>query len=150
MRKIIFKESVYEFLPNYNIVNNEIVLNDVEQELKNAFMEDFPGVENEREEVIVRRIKRYKRIVDKLKERYKNRCQICGFSFEKEKGEGYSEAHHIVRLADDGSQDEDNVLILCANHHRMLHYAKEVNYCIENNLLQGVKINSEYFKLNKV
>ena len=69
---------------------------------------------------------RYLEVVKKQKEKYLNKCQIanCAFTFIKKDGSYYSEAHHIKFLSEGGSQDSDNLLILCANHHRMFHYAK--------------------------
>jgi predicted restriction endonuclease len=80
---------------------------------------------NETQELIVRRIRRYKKIVEELKDKYQGRCQIenCGFTFTKRDGKHYAEAHHLVPLSEGGSQNPSNVLILCANHHRMFHYA---------------------------
>lgn len=86
------------------------------------------GLENETVEVKRKQIKRYQGIVKKLKTRYKNKCQIksCQFSFVKSNGEDYSEAHHLKPLSEGGGQSEENVVILCANHHRMFHYAKVI------------------------
>ena len=127
-------------------MDNEIVFDEPDTELKNDLVEDFPEIDNESEEIVVCRIKRYRKIVESLKVRYHNRCQICGFTFEKANGSGYSEAHHIVRLADNGSQDERNVVILCANHHRMLHYARQVVYHEDAGILKGVTINAKYYQ----
>lgn len=87
--------------------------------------EDIPELKNQTKEVVIQTIKRYQSIVDKLKTRYGNRCQIgnCGFTFRKKDNSNYSEAHHLVPLAEQGTQEEDNVVIICANHHRMFHYS---------------------------
>lgn len=70
-------------------------------------------------------IKRYQYIVNKLKQTYGCKCQICGQRFLMDNGTYYCEAHHIKPLSEDGKQDSENVILLCANHHRMFHYAKE-------------------------
>ena len=87
--------------------------------------EDGMSPPNETQEMLIRRIKRYKKIVDTLKVRYEGRCQIegCNFTFKKQNGVYYAEAHHLLPLSKGGTQDEHNVVILCANHHRMFHYA---------------------------
>ncbi len=69
-------------------------------------------------------IKRNLQIVRELKEKYNGKCQICGQTFLMDTGEYYCEAHHIIPLTENGNQSPDNVIILCANHHRMFHYAK--------------------------
>ena len=74
------------------------------------------------------------------------KCQICeatgleplGFR-KKEGGEPYVEAHHVmpVALRQVGSLAASNIITLCANHHRQLHYglvvvtASEASFLIE-------------------
>ena len=58
------------------------------------------------------------------------RCQICEAtgngpgSFLKSNGERYVEAHHATPVSEKeiGSLAAANIIILCANHHRQLHY----------------------------
>lgn len=85
----------------------------------------LPCLTNETREVIVKQIKRYQSVTENCKRRYSNKCQIkgCGFTFRKQNGEFYSEAHHLIPLSEGGTQEENNVIILCPNHHRMMHYA---------------------------
>lgn len=76
-------------------------------------------------EQIVKMVKSYKRnvsIVIALKEKYQNKCQICGFTFKTSAGTFYSEAAHIIPIsaASKGVDSPDNIWILCANHHKML------------------------------
>lgn len=49
-------------------------------------------------------------------------CQICGHYFLKPTGERYVECHHLENLANQGLDCSKNMLIVCANHHRQLHY----------------------------
>ncbi len=60
-------------------------------------------------------------IVHKLKKLYKGQCQICG----KKPIEGFDadicEAHHIKHYAETQNNDANNIIIVCPNHHRMLH-----------------------------
>lgn len=42
----------------------------------------------------------------------------------KDDGSYYCEAHHIIPISENGTQVPENVIVLCANHHRMFHYAK--------------------------
>ncbi len=57
-------------------------------------------------------------------------CQLCNapapFSV---RGEPYLEAHHIISLADGGKDTIENVIALCPNCHREMHYAlKKASY----------------------
>lgn len=59
-------------------------------------------------------------------------CEVCGFDFRAfygELGEGFAEAHHDVPLAASDQEREtslDDLRIVCANCHRMLHRKGEV------------------------
>jgi len=50
-------------------------------------------------------------------------CQICNFRFRKRNNVEYYESHHIVAVSAGGDDDGPNILVLCSNHHRQLHYA---------------------------
>lgn len=93
-------------------------------EREKELLEDLGERPNEKKEVTITRIKRYQKIVKDLKIKYESKCQIegCNFTFIQKNGNGYSEAHHLQPLCEDGSQEEYNVVILCPNHHRMIHY----------------------------
>lgn len=60
-------------------------------------------------------------IIHKLKKLYNGQCQICG----KKPIHGFDvdicEAHHIEHFADTQNNDANNIIIVCPNHHRMLH-----------------------------
>jgi hypothetical protein len=57
-------------------------------------------------------------------------CQICealgqaSVAFLKADGAKYAEAHHVepVSLLKSGSLSEQNIMVLCPNHHRQAHY----------------------------
>ena len=69
----------------------------------------------------------------KVKDHFKNECQICkaqnkpySNSFFKKDGCQYSEAHHVVQLSDKGTDFTENIMCLCANHHKQMHYGKTI------------------------
>lgn len=66
--------------------------------------------------------KRNRKMVDDLKQKHGNKCQICGFTFRMANGKYYSEAAHIIPISSgqEGVDSPDNIWILCANHHKML------------------------------
>lgn len=61
-----------------------------------------------------------------VKRRAKGTCQLCmkPAPFFDEKGKPYLEAHHIVPLAQNGSDDVSNMVALCPNCHRKVHVLK--------------------------
>lgn len=69
-----------------------------------------------------KKIKRNKTIVEEIKRKYNNKCQVCGFTFKQRNGNLYSEAAHILPLASSKLDIIDNLLVLCPNHHKMLDY----------------------------
>lgn len=58
------------------------------------------------------------------------KCQVCNalgrnpIGFRKKNGEPYVEAHHVMPVSrqEVGSLAASNIMILCANHHRQMHY----------------------------
>lgn len=51
------------------------------------------------------------------------RCEYCGKAgFQMPNGQRYLEAHHIIALADSGQDKVENVIALCAEHHREAHF----------------------------
>ena len=64
------------------------------------------------------------------KEQIGYRCQICealglaAAGFKKRDGQPYVEAHHVMPVASGqiGSLALSNIMTVCANHHRQLHY----------------------------
>lgn len=98
---------------------------DIDTQIEKDFVEDVGEIENEPVEQRIRRIKRYQKIVKMLKKKYNYKCQLCGYSFHMDSGKDYCEAHHIKMLSEDGSQSPENVIILCANHHRIFHYSSD-------------------------
>lgn len=63
--------------------------------------------------------KRDTELVKKLKRTYNNQCMFCGVQLKISEDLFYSEAAHIKRLGspDHGPDTEENVIILCPNHH---------------------------------
>ncbi|NRA67516.1 MAG: HNH endonuclease [Pseudobacteriovorax sp.] len=58
--------------------------------------------------------------------RSKGHCECCGEKgFETEDGRLFLETHHIEPLSEGGDDSSENVIALCANHHRQAHYGKD-------------------------
>ena len=62
-----------------------------------------------------------KSIVDGLKKLYKGCCQICGENYSHEFNIDICEAHHIIPFSKVQNNDASNIIILCPNHHRLIH-----------------------------
>jgi predicted restriction endonuclease len=62
-------------------------------------------------------------VVGALKKYYNYRCQICGKQFFETYSVNISEAHHIVPFVESQNNNADNLIVLCPNHHRIIHTA---------------------------
>ena len=71
-------------------------------------------------------------LVARVKAKRKPTCECCAFNFENVYGEfakGYIECHHLDPLSKRAGKNrlttEDDVALLCANCHRMVHRTRE-------------------------
>ncbi len=69
-------------------------------------------------------IKRNPELPCLLKELYGFKCQICEHDFKKDYGVPYSETHHMVWLSRGGVDHSNNLIVVCPNHHRIIHETK--------------------------
>jgi HNH endonuclease len=68
--------------------------------------------------------------------RSNGKCEFCGrIDFLKPDGSGYVETHHIISLAQHGPDTVENVIALCAGHHREAHYGAN-RHRLERGFLQ--------------
>jgi hypothetical protein len=85
------------------------------------------------------KIQRSQKLAQEMKKLYDYRCQLCDYEvegkfiplIEKEDATNYMEVHHIIPVSqfdevmDDTNSTLDtyeNVIVVCAHHHRYLHY----------------------------
>lgn len=136
-REIINTYQLEQVLPRVIAYKEENHFNSTEIDhiLEKDLLEDLQMPENERKEITREAIIRYQKIVDYIKQTRGRKCQICQYSFVMDNGNEYCEAHHIQYLSENGSQNSDNVVLLCPNHHRMFHYAHDSVFV--GNLVDG-------------
>lgn len=102
----------------------------------------------EKKQRLVKIRKLDKSICDNLKLLYQYNCQICGFDFGKKYNVNIVEGHHIQSFTTTMNNNADNILIICPNHHRIIHKANP-NFEAKNFMFiysNGLK---EYLKLNQ-
>jgi hypothetical protein len=57
--------------------------------------------------------------------RANGKCELCSeLGFKQSNGKHYLESHHIITLANEGSDRMTNVIALCPNHHREAHFGE--------------------------
>lgn len=65
-----------------------------------------------------------RKVIDSLKELYNYKCQICNTQVGEPYGATVCEAHHIHSFVESVNNNYDNIIIVCPNHHRILHAGK--------------------------
>lgn len=70
---------------------------------------------------IADRFDRNQWLAESLKSYYTHRCQVCGNDFLPTYGTPFSESHHIQYIRDGGPDISGNIVVLCPNHHRIVH-----------------------------
>jgi hypothetical protein len=86
-------------------------------------------------------------IIVQLKKLYNFRCQLCGCAFIEEYGVDYAEAHHIEYFTKSKNNNVNNILILCPNHHRIIHKLnpkfdyEHLEYVFSNGKIEKVLLN---------
>lgn len=82
-------------------------------------VDESAGIETKEQTIKIRRLDRA--IGESLKLFYKYRCQICSESFYKKYDCLIAEAHHIDFFVSSLNNDATNIIVLCPNHHRVIH-----------------------------
>lgn len=94
-------EEEFEFQSNYKMVD------------------DSARIETKKQLIKVRKLD--KAIGQSLKLFYKYKCQICGDNFGNKYNCLIAEAHHIDFFVSSLNNDASNIIVLCPNHHRVIH-----------------------------
>lgn len=84
-----------------------------------------------------------------LKKLYQYRCQICGATATVMYGVDVSEAHHIDYFTNSANNNPGNIIILCPDHHRIVHKAKAIfNYDLHQFEYENAKIDALMYNLH--
>ena len=60
-------------------------------------------------------------IIRQLKKLYRGQCQLCGNRPFEDDDTDITEVHHINPFSDSFNNDSSNLIVLCPNHHRLIH-----------------------------
>ena len=96
----------------------------------------------------VKKIRKLSRAIgDNLKLVYRYRCQICGQYIGETYGSNLIHAHHIDYFVRSMNNNADNILIVCPNHHGIIHDKnpifdrKSLTYTYPNGYREGLMLN---------
>jgi 5-methylcytosine-specific restriction protein A len=115
--------------------------------LREALERYHAGVSPKRKHVLETTYLRNRSLVEALQEMYAGRCQLCGFDPRLLYGVTVCNAHHIVYLSRGGRDELDNLLLVCPNHHRVIHVAnavfdfKDLQYVFQNGHREPLVLN---------
>lgn len=141
-------QDVFLFEP---IFNQEIALpTRNEQSLENLL--ELPNLTDEDAALIEKnrltKVRKLNRSIGNfLKTLYEFRCQICGRSIGEIYGATVVECHHIDYFVNSLDNDATNLLIVCPNHHRVIHSAnptfdrEKKIYRYPNGYEEGLRLN---------
>ena len=97
----------------------------------------------------MQKIRKYNRsICNSLKKHYNYRCQICGKAVGEEYDTHIAEVHHIDYFVKSLNNDVDNLLVVCPNHHSIIHNRnpkfdrKKCIYIYPNGYKEGLILNN--------
>lgn len=126
-------------------VSNTSELN-FETELNSDLHDETASIEVK---LSMQKIRKYNRsICNALKKHYNYCCQICGKAVGEEYDAHIAEVHHIDYFVKSLNNDVDNLLVVCPNHHSIIHNRnpkfdrKECIYIYPNGYKEGLILNN--------
>ena len=96
-------------------------MEDEETDLEALLIQNHLGASVERRRSLLESLPRNRLLVGELHARYTGRCQLCGFDAPIVYGVPAAEAHHINYLSRGGEDTLENLVLLCPNHHTVIH-----------------------------
>ena len=89
------------------------------------------------------------RIQKSLKKLYQYRCQICGATATIMYDIDVTEAHHLDYFSKTANNNPSNIVILCPDHHRIVHKANAVfNFKLHQFEYENAKIDTLMYNLH--
>ena len=121
----------------------------VENEIEYEMEDKSSGIEKKLQIVKIRKLNR--KIGENLNLLYGYRCQICGQVIGEKYGSHIAEAHHIDYFVNSLNNDANNQMIVCPNHHSVIHDANPVFdrrrmvYRFDNGVEERISLNKHLF-----
>jgi len=106
------------------------------------------GVSPQKRSALLRAFRRNRTLVEDLQRMYDGRCQLCGFDPRLLYGVRACNGHHVVYLSRGGPDDITNLMLLCPNHHEVIHATnavfdfKDRHYVFPNNRREPLVLNT--------
>jgi len=124
---INIQEQDFEYSIDYNIVDEKATIE---------------------QKILLTKVRRLNRAIGEcLKELYEYRCQICGTNISYRYGISIAESHHIIPFIKSLNNNANNQIIVCPNHHRIIHKAEpefkkeKLMFIYSNGFEEKIKMN---------
>jgi 5-methylcytosine-specific restriction enzyme A len=117
---LVDEERAVQVADEYEL-EREIVLGS--DKLSEIVARDHTGPSEQRRQHLLATAARDRQFVMDLHELYRGRCQLCAFDSPVVYNVASAEAHHIVYLSRGGEDALENMVLLCPNHHTVIHKA---------------------------
>lgn len=112
------EEAAYKILPEYQL---ESAIEQNSEAVIRLISENQTGIAEYRVNQLVAQPSRSRTLSRQLHQMYSGRCQICGFDPVLIYGVEGCHSHHLVYLSRGGSDNMQNMTLLCPNHHSVIH-----------------------------
>jgi 5-methylcytosine-specific restriction protein A len=112
------EERAWQVADEYEL-ERELLVGDMA--LEKVLRRDHTGPSEERRLHLLAHAARDRQLVKDLHNRYSGRCQLCAFDSPVVYGIPSAESHHIVYLSRGGEDTLLNMVLLCPNHHTVVH-----------------------------
>lgn len=98
-----------------------LLLGDIEA-VRNLIRDEKPGIAEERATYFYKQAPtRNQHLVEQLQKIYSGKCQICQWNPVDDYGKEICHGHHIQWLSRGGADDIRNMVLVCPNHHSVIH-----------------------------
>ncbi|MBU6287503.1 MAG: HNH endonuclease [Chloroflexi bacterium] len=111
----------------------------------------FGREDNDRARYVVESLKgrdaEFRRHADSLRKTYAGRCQVCVYDPQSQYGHETCQVHHVVWLSRGGENELRNLVLLCPNHHSIVHRDDapfdygEMAFSFSNGMTESLRLN---------
>jgi 5-methylcytosine-specific restriction endonuclease McrA len=144
-RNLPDEERAWQVANEYEL-ERELLVGDTA--LEKVLRRDHTGPSEERRLHLLSHAARDRQLVKDLHDRYSGRCQLCAFDSPVVYGIPSDESHHIVYLSRGGEDTLLNMVLLCPNHHTVVHKTEatfdylRLSFCFPNGRVEPLCLNT--------
>ena len=139
------EERAWQVANEYEL-ERELLVGDMA--LEKVLRKDHTGPSEERRQHLLSHAARDRQLIKDLYDRYCGRCQLCAFDSPVVYGIPSAESHHIVYLSRGGEDALLNMVLLCPNHHTVVHKTEatfdylRLSFCFPNGRVEPLCLNT--------